>query len=254
MRSAILGVLMASSLAFPGPVAWGAKAKPEPQPEAKPEAQSEAKPETKAEAKPEAKPETKLDVQPATGSDGKAETKTEGKAEEKKDEGKAFDLNAEGGLHDGADQSRKLALSFMLNLPTWSNGGYFGAGIGFGARFTYPLLPNGFVRKINDSFELEFNADLFDNLTNFSGTLVGFDIAVGARYTLHFTAKIAAYLRVALGFQWATWVNNSFYRWSGGDFFFYDFGPGAEYKILDFLVLRAEVSYTGFHLGAAYLF
>ena len=153
-----------------------------------------------------------------------------------------------GGLFDAADQHRSQMLSLMAIAPTW----YYGVGVGATLRYTLPIVPNGFIPKLNDSFELEFGGDVWYVPTYLYDSLLGVAGNVGARYTFHFTDKFDAYLRVALGVQYRHW-SSTYNGWSGVDYF-YDAGPGVEYRIVDMLVLRGELSYSGLRVGVALAF
>src|SRR5690242_11393234 len=68
------------------------------------------------------------------------------------------------GLLDVSGKTRKQMLSFFAGIP-W--GGYLGYGYGYGgfpldlgARYYIPIVHNGFIPQINDSFGIEFGADL----------------------------------------------------------------------------------------------
>jgi hypothetical protein len=143
-----------------------------------------------------------------------------------------------GGLMDASEQDRPSMLSFFVELPY-----YGGFGIGAGARYTLPLLKNGFISTLNDSIELEFGADGWFAFYGF----VAVGIPVEGRWTFHITPEFSAYGKVGVGLGVAaiTYANGSPY------FYVYpSVNAGVLYK-LGGIYLRAEVGVPALKLGIA---
>lgn len=99
----------------------------------------------------------------------------------------------QGALLDRSPQRRSNVLSLFLGIPY---GGYYfyGFPFGVGGRFLIPILHDGFIPAINDSFSIEFGADLYGVAgTRFYPTL---GIPVEVMWGFHFTQKFSAYAKV----------------------------------------------------------
>ena len=149
-------------------------------------------------------------------------------------------------LLDPSPQQRHQQLSFWAEVP-WD----YGAGIGVGVRYAIPVVENGFIPKINNSFEIEFGGDIgffpgyaycVNGISCYGGS--GYDIGVvgEARWTFHFTPRFSAYGKVGLGLGYFGYS----YAGSGGLYTFHPIivaGPGIIFYVSDKISLRAELGY-----------
>lgn len=160
-----------------------------------------------------------------------------------------------GGLLDRSTHTRPQMLTAWALFP-W----YYGWGIGGGLRYTLPLIHDGFIKPVNDSFELEFGADLFYG--NYGVGLgdddyLGIIVPVGVRWTFHFSPTFAAYAKLSLGFQYRYFPDETARRWVDYGFFDYvhwDPEIGLLWKFAEKMSLRAEVGYTGARVGVGFAF
>ena len=103
-----------------------------------------------------------------------------------------------GSLLDRSPQHRSQMLSVFLGLPY----GYFyygGFPFGLGGRYLIPILHDGFIPAVNDSFSIEFGVD-------FSGVLGRtfypvLSIPVEVMWQFHFTPKFSAYAKVGIALE-----------------------------------------------------
>lgn len=160
-------------------------------------------------------------------------------------------LRAPGGLLDDGMKHRSPQLTLFVGLPSW----YWGFGpVGIGGRFYAPLLHQGLLPGVNDSFGIEVGADLsFYGFNTFASFL---DIPVEAMWTLHLVPSVAAYLKfgVALELRFGSGYWGG-YRWSNGDV-----GPvlvgaaGVSVQLTPRITLRLEFGYPWFKLGLGFPF
>lgn len=152
-----------------------------------------------------------------------------------------------GGIRDGSYHVRPFQISLFAVAPYLPH--YFGPdgfGIGGAARFTIPLVHNGFIRSINDSFELELGGNVYTSW-RVNGVIV--TPVVEVRWTFHLTHHFSAYPKLGFG------LNVPLQR------------PGAPppgphvsalvgilYEVVDWFYLRAEAGYPGLLLGVAFAF
>lgn len=146
----------------------------------------------------------------------------------------ADSIHERGGLLDRRTQDRAPQLSFWAIAP-WEYGlvGYGGA-----IRFAIPIVPQGFIPKLNDSFELELGGDFYYSHTYEAPALV---VPVEARWTFHVTPRFSAYGKIGAGFRYG-WEHDPHYLHM-------DFAPGVIFEPNERIALRAEVGYAGGRLG-----
>lgn len=106
-------------------------------------------------------------------------------------------------LDTGTGHTRKSMVSFFIGVP-W--GAYYGAfyasalDFQIGARFYLPLFKEGFLPMLNDSFGVEFGADLIISLPVYPYSLgFGFVLPAEARWSFHLFPKLEVYAKVGLG-------------------------------------------------------
>ena len=161
--------------------------------------------------------------------------------------GGSSSLNGTDGLFDASNKTRKSMLSFFVGLPYggYSGYGYYGGfPIGLGARFYLPIVPNGFIPSLNDSFGLEFGVDASFYLGGFGGTGIGLGIPIEARWGFHLIPKLEVYGKVgfALGFFVVPNYGVAFWPYAVAQ-------AGVVYQITETIALRAEVGYPNIKVG-----
>jgi hypothetical protein len=157
-------------------------------------------------------------------------------------------LRGPGSLSDGSPKRRDRMISVFLGLPAvyW---GYGGVPFSLGGRYLHPILHDGFVPQLNDSFSLEAGVDLF--LLGRRDFGFALSIPVEAMWALHFTPKFAGYLKlgVSLDFRFGDWC---WFGRCGAVWPEFIGGLGIMYKLTDALVLRVELGYPGLKLGLGF--
>ena len=89
-----------------------------------------------------------------------------------------------GGLLDRGEHKRDMMVSAFVGLPWYF--GYGGFPLGVSGRFYLPLMHDGFIPPVNDSFGLEFGADFLAVFASF-GTLVEIGIPAEVLWTFYLT-------------------------------------------------------------------
>jgi hypothetical protein len=151
------------------------------------------------------------------------------------------------GIRDTGTHQRSSKLSFFGILP-W----YYGFGIGAGARYELPIVHDGFIPTLNDSFELEFGADVWYGSVAFDGGYTGVTVPVEGKWSFHLAPKLAVYGKLGLGWSFY-FYSDSFVNASGGGFHL-NGATGAIYQLSDTFWLRGELGYSGLKLGVSLKF
>ncbi len=102
-------------------------------------------------------------------------------------------------IQDASSHQRPTMLSFFLGLP-FGYGCHFsncGTALGVSARFYIPILHDGFIPPVNDSFGIEFGGDVAA-YTGPNG-LFFLGIPAEARWDFHFLPQFQAYVKAGLG-------------------------------------------------------
>jgi hypothetical protein len=157
------------------------------------------------------------------------------------------------GLNDTGPHTRSSMLSFFGLLP-WG----FGNGLGAAARYTLPVIDDGFVDSLNDSVELELGGDIWFGGYSFGTVRYGYTglaIPVEGRWTFHLNPKLDLYGKLSLGWYFNFWTSNIEGVQglnSGG--FYWNTGAGALYALSDTFWLRGEIGATGLKAGVGFNF
>ena len=147
-------------------------------------------------------------------------------------------MHQPGGLFDATPHTRASQIAVWGDLD-WG-------GIGIGGRYNMPLVADGFLPELNDSFELEFGPDIYFSTWGLCGLYVcsglRLDLLAEGRWTFHLWPNLAAYAKLSVGPS--IWLGS----YSNVAFHF-NIGPGIIYQLNDKMDVRAEVGYSGFHVG-----
>jgi hypothetical protein len=167
--------------------------------------------------------------------------------------GAAADLRGPGSLSDGSPHTRQRLVSGWLGFP-YSYYGWGGVGfpLGIGASYFHPLVPDGFVPNLNDSFNLE--AGVYATFAAGGGFTAWLAVPVTVAWALHFTPQIAGYLKLgaALNFAFGYWA--SYWAARGGSFIggLPIGGVGVMVKLSPSMLLRIEAGYPWFSVGLGF--
>jgi hypothetical protein len=160
-----------------------------------------------------------------------------------------------GSLLDATPRTRQHMVSFFVGLPYgyWYYGGF---PFGLGARYYIPLLHNGFIPPVNDSFGLEFGADFAAVFGNYFAPLV--DIPVEAVWNFHLSSKFTAYAKAGLALEFAGFTSgcNSYGVCYSSGLRLVPVpigGVGILFKVSNSMVLRAEAAYPWFKVGLGFM-
>lgn len=163
----------------------------------------------------------------------------------------------EGTIKDTSEHRRPMALSAMAFVPWW-----YGIGIGGSLAFEIPIVHNGFIPSINDSFSIEPSFSFA--WTTWRGTRSVYDNdygllfrpAVAALWSFYFKPNLRAYAELNIGYAR---VNRSYESGSrsytyGYNYFYGELNVGMFYNVHKNIALRAEVGFHGMRAGASFLF
>lgn len=159
---------------------------------------------------------------------------------------------SDGLLDKGTGHVRKPMLSFFVGVPWWGRG-YTGPyystfTLGFGGRFYLPIVKEGFLPMLNDSFGVEFGVDgavVFPGYPyNIGGEL---QVPAEARWNFHLFPKLDVYAKVGFGvgvlFAYAVYVYPVVVA-----------NVGALFKITETISLRAEIGSPALKIGIGFAF
>ncbi len=157
----------------------------------------------------------------------------------------------QGALLDRSPQRRSQMLSVFLGIPY----GYYyygGFPFGLGARYLIPILHDGFIPAINDSFSIEFGLD-------FSGVAArGFyptlGIPVEVMWQFHLTQKFSAYAKVGvvIEFNFVPYACAGTFACRGVVSASPIGNIGLMYKFTDKISFRAEAGYPWVKVGLGF--
>jgi hypothetical protein len=157
----------------------------------------------------------------------------------------------EGSIKDVSEKRRPYGVSLDAYMP-WLGG--FGGGFKVSAEI--PIMHNGFIPSINDSFSLEPRFMFsYQSWSSFQARddlyVMGFTPAAAAVWSFYFKTNLRLYAFVALGF---TIVKAANFEVNGlSNRFYHDVGPGMYWDFAQHWSLRAELGYSGMRLGITYL-
>jgi len=141
-------------------------------------------------------------------------------------------------LYDGAAHERRSQI-VLLGLVV------LGWGYGAAGRYSLPLLKDGFLPEVNDSFEVDLGGNIIFPAFGFATTTLA--LLAEPRWTFHFTPQLEAYAKLGLGVfipvlgTFPTVVSP----------FQVLAAAGGSYRIGSNLSIRVEAGIGGFMAGAA---
>jgi hypothetical protein len=160
----------------------------------------------------------------------------------------------EGSIKDNSEKRRPYGISLDAYVP-WLEG----IGIGFKMGFEIPIVHNGFIPSINDSFSLEprfllsyqrwRSFAVYDDLQ-----VMAYTPAIAALWSFYFKTNLRAYAFVSFGYTIVNNVNYTDKTLSGLEGrFYHDLGVGGFWDFAKHWALRAEIGYAGMRFGIAYM-
>lgn len=147
-------------------------------------------------------------------------------------------MRQSGGLYDAGPHTRAPDIQLHANFGWWY-------GIGVGARYSHPIVADGFIDGLNDELRLDVGGDLFPFVAFGAGGLA-FNVGGGVRYIIHITEKFDVYARAELGFEYETYYSNTP--------LYFDIAPGLTYRITPNFNLRLEAGYKATRVGIVWAF
>lgn len=134
-------------------------------------------------------------------------------------------------------------------------------GIGVGGRFTLPLAISPVLgsTSLKDNFSLELGADFLHWSRSYSANKFGWNEflpVVGIQWSIWITEKFGFYPKFDLGYG-VGWYSGWNSQWGSRPSYggiFWDIALGIYFKLNPQVAIRVEGGYSGFKLGAAYLF
>jgi hypothetical protein len=157
-------------------------------------------------------------------------------------------------IKDSSSHQRPFALGVLAYVP-W----FQGIGIGVSTAFEIPIMHDGFIPRLNDSFSIEpsFGFAYLDHYGDVEGDYaLLFRPAVGAKWSFHLLESLRVYALLSFGYSRV----NHYLAPSAvpdrvhDDLFYGDFGAGVEWTFAAHCALRAEVAPQGLRSGISFLF
>jgi hypothetical protein len=161
----------------------------------------------------------------------------------------------EGSIRDASDKRRPFTLSVLAYVPWW-----YGIGIGARVGFEIPIVHNGFIPSINDSFSLEPSfAIAYSTYNQFSYYddlhALRYTPALAVLWSFYFSPKFRVYGAVNLGYTIVDYTGDlGGYEFKSDDYFYYEVSAGIFYDFNQHLSVRAELGWQGLRGGLALLF
>lgn len=163
----------------------------------------------------------------------------------------AHEGGAGGGIRDTSDHARPMTASGLLYVP-W----FRGIGIGVKLGFEIPIVPNGFISKLNDSISLEPAFSIgYTNYYSYSNVhTTNYVAALGGLWSFWLKPDLRVYGAVNLG------INGYSYHWKGealhGDNSiqpYIELAGGVFWKLAERVALRGELGWYGPRGGVSIL-
>jgi hypothetical protein len=132
---------------------------------------------------------------------------------------------------------------------------YYGFGVGVQVRYEIPIVPNGFIPPINDSFSLEPSFGIA--WTNYDYAAAGYGIvnftpALYGLWRFHFSKEFSAYGGLGLGVNIG--VVTEPYGGFQPTYFYWDPCIGVNYKWVSSVAFRADLGAQGLKVGFSFYF
>jgi len=152
------------------------------------------------------------------------------------DSGSSFAAGRPDSITDKGPHDRASNLSLMGYLGRFD---YGSVAFGVDGRFAIPIVKNGFLPMLNNSFSIEPGVRLGLALDG-GYTIVNLDPSCYAMWEFYFNKKFSAYAGLGLGFDIA------FGHYFGDSVSFFYVGPavGIHYKFASNIAFRAEARYA----------
>lgn len=156
------------------------------------------------------------------------------------------------GIKDTSIHHRPYSASALLYVPWW-----YGIGIGLKLGFEIPIVHDGFIPKLNDSFSLE-PSFTFAYSTYYSTndvSLVRYTPAISALWSFYLSDRFRVYGALNLGLTVLTYHDDLAYFDHDNSYYFYgELAAGLFYNFSDVFALRAELGWQGLRGGIAFQF
>lgn len=154
-------------------------------------------------------------------------------------------MKATGGLLDTGVSHRKQMISLLAWVP-W----YQDIGIGADFRYTLPIVHDGFIPALNDSFDIEPSVAFWGS--PYGGRwYAGFEVLAAVRWTFYIFPRLAAYARLGFGFHWRDYY---LYQQYWHHYLTWSAEVGAVFKITEVFHARLEVGASGLRAGIGFAF
>lgn len=154
-------------------------------------------------------------------------------------------------ITDRAARHHDQSVSVMAYVP-W----YHGFGFGVVGRYEIPVVPDGFIPALNDSFSIEPSlglAYLSWGPTGYSYNVFEITPAAYGIWRFYFTDKFDAYGGLGLGFAIGNVSGNNAGTFNAS-YFYWDPVVGLHFKISRNVALRAESGAQGLKGGVTFIF
>lgn len=159
-------------------------------------------------------------------------------------------------IHDTSAHQRPFALGVMAYVP-W----IYGIGIGLSTAFEIPVVHDGFIRSINDSFSIE-PSFAFAYLDYYGrGEVDGdyaflFRPAVAGKWSFYVLEQLRVYALLNFGYSRVNhhWDDASVAYKHGYNYFYGEPAAGVEWSFAVHCALRAEIAPHGLRSGLSILF
>lgn len=176
----------------------------------------------------------------------------------------AADANSSGGggggssrggliIKDTSPHRRPMAISGMAYVPWW-----YGIGIGFSAAFEIPIMHDGFLPNLNDSFSIEpsFGFAYVDYYSSWDDDYaLLFRPAVAALWSFYLKENLRVYGIVNFGYTRLNryWKNSTIDDSRGYNYFYGEAGAGVFWSFAERWAVRGEVAFHGIRGGISFL-